>query len=166
MGTLGVGPQNPQLFRPLDDTQVVVVTITPTQFKAMDGTTGTSPIIVPAQGPGKAIIPVYTEINMQFPSSGGVAYATGNGSTLLGYDGGGGNITSVFNLGLTTAMIKLSASQYGSSLQGYQATTVVLATSVINKPLYFTVGLGSVKYVNGNSPFVITCRYRVITLQP
>jgi hypothetical protein len=144
----------------------VTVTITPTQFKLLDGTGTHAITIVPAPGAGLAVEVDSWSCNKQFPSSGGVAYVAPAGTTPqleLGVIFSFSFLDIWGQIFLTSAVIS-AASVYGTSGNPFnQGTTGASIVLIANNALVLDIDPSAGgSYTVGNSPFVITVRYRII----
>jgi hypothetical protein len=161
---MSAAPSIPAFNTPIDDIEVVKTVITPAQFLLMDASAGTNVIVVPSPGIGKANIMTEVECNLQFPPSGGIAYTTGTGTFNIGY---------VF--GFQVALMASSDIKIGRSFYtrvGAGAQIAILYPNDIdarngqglqNADIFVNVTTAT-KYLAGNYPFLLTIRYRTITL--
>jgi hypothetical protein len=150
----------PAFNTPIDDVRVLTIVITPAQFKNMDNTTVNAVQLLPPAGPNSAYELISHSINLQFPVAGGVAYGGGGGAAIeFAYDSGG----SLVNLAaspITTAVLTAAQSgfSFGNLSSGLGNSSFVSAQ--VNKALLLGIS-GATKYTNGNSPLVLTLRYRI-----
>jgi hypothetical protein len=168
VGLLSLGSSFPKVA--VDNDQVVKIVLTPAIITAMDNSSnpGTfvqvAPTGVPQNstgpGVGKAVIVVECEANLQFPVSGGVAYATGTGDLLL---------ATVFGFGIVligTADIKTGHSSFSkpNPLAMYPSGTDARnGLGPNNSPIVINMST-AVRYTAGNSNIVVTLRYRIIDI--
>jgi hypothetical protein len=149
----------PQFNTPVDAVLVASVVLTPAQIKAFDHTAATSVTIVPAPLPNQIIEVISYSVNMQFPSSGGIAYTGTTTNIVLGPISGGVQ-TSVWATLIST--LNTAASQYssgsGAILGGFNTNTFT------GLPLTINVQSGGA-IAAGNSPVVVTVRYRLVNVQ-
>lgn len=155
-------PALQQFNTPIDPVQVARLVITPAQFLAFDGNTPTSQIVVPAPGLSKLIEVLSYSVNMQFPPSGGIAYATGTQPLILGADATG-VVAAYWATMLPSASpgIKAAASSYQSGFIAFAAGGNPVP-NFVNRALLVNILFGGASYTAGNSPFVLTVRYRII----
>jgi len=154
----------PQFNTPIDAVQVVEQIITPAQFKAMNGNTNTSVVLVPAPGPNALIEVIECSVNLQFIAP---AYATGTSVLALGVDSGGvvaaiwgDTAQGIMNAGVSG--LKGTSSTYYSVRQTTALGPGGIATSQIaNKALLVNLKDAN-QYTAGNSNIRVTVRYRIV----
>lgn len=146
---------------PIDAVQVAVLTITPAQLKLMDTLTGDSVTIVPAPGVKQLVEVIDFDVNMQFPVSGGVAYATGTGNLVMGVDSVG-TLLPVWGQLLSNAGFKSGNSEYNKLSANLNGATGI--TTLVNKALQINFDGAGTLFTAGNSPVVVTVRYRIVTV--
>ena len=143
----------PALVSTVNQTTVI---IPPSVVQQMNNTTGFVTLVNPP-GSGKMIIVDSIYVNLQFPASGGVAYATGTGSFNLFFFGGDTPIGVVF----TSAQIKSSLSIVQFTPSPAFAYTFLTGPSDANGALLMGSSTG-VLYTAGNSNIVVTTNFHII----
>jgi hypothetical protein len=135
--------------------QVATVTITSAQFKNIDNTAANAKTIIAAPGAGNMIVVENYSVNLQFQTT---AYDTGTGNLQIAYSTGAAltvvvaNALGTTNIGAIASNITFSANATlaAQTLKTNQAVVISLSTAT--------------KYATGDSPFVITMRYRVLAV--
>jgi hypothetical protein len=134
----------------------VTIAVSPAQFLNVDNTTANAVQIIPAQGPGTLILIEYLDINIQFPTAGGVAYATGTGNVVFTYQD---LSVAIVNNGVTSASVKTAVSLFFRNTPANPFNSSPLSSSV-NQAVVMSLA-NATKYTSGNSWFLITVRYKV-----
>jgi hypothetical protein len=135
------------------------LTLTPAQILAMDNTAGNSVTIVPAPGPGLAVLVWDSWVNLQFNTK---AYAGNPQTDLVLWMNNGGALVGKGTVIMPSSQLQASASQIstarldpdfgGSSVAQLVNASVVLAMDTNNK------------FTGGDSDIVVSLTYDLVAL--
>ena len=143
-------------------TLVASVTITPAQFKAMDGTPATDVIVIPSPGSGFNIVPIMAVVTMPFNS---IPYATGTGLLNFTFTDKVVSVADAFMATfLTSANIKSSVfqSQVAFWVSSAGSLTGNFSGAGFNNKGYGLNITNATPYTAGDSPFRVKVVYLIV----